>query len=159
MVLSHFVHTSKSWIDYTTGTPQKCVAGDCSKKLRADHSNDFEYDLRHVEGKFWGCMIQRWETQRKVLPWMQNNFADEAYVFQQDGAPCHTARIVQKWMAENMVSWIKDLWPLRIPELNPLDYDIWGIVDARVPATSHRNVTELKAKIVEEWDLLIDDSW
>ncbi|QQP40071.1 Transposable element tcb2 transposase, partial [Caligus rogercresseyi] len=40
----------------------------------------------------------------------------------QDGAPTHTAKIVQDWCAANFYHlWSKELWPLSSPDCNPLD--------------------------------------
>lgn len=38
-----------------------------------------------------------------VLPWVKDNFKDnENAVLKQDGAPCHTANIVQNWLKSNL---------------------------------------------------------
>ena len=49
----------------------------------------------------------------------------------QDGAAPHTARVVIQWLAdhfdENLVSrGIMNPWALHIPDLNPLNYYLWG---------------------------------
>ena len=49
------------------------------------------------------------------------------FVFQQNGAPAHTARLTQDWLRENCTDFIvKDEWPPNSPDLNPLDYHVWG---------------------------------
>ena len=49
------------------------------------------------------------------------------FVFQQDGAPAHTARVTQDWLKTNCRDFIaKDEWPPNSPDLNPLDYHVWG---------------------------------
>ena len=49
------------------------------------------------------------------------------YIFQQDGAPAHTARATQNWLQTNCPDFIaKDQWPPNSPNLNPLDYHVWG---------------------------------
>ena len=48
------------------------------------------------------------------------------YVFQQDGAPVHTANIVEVWCRENLTDFLdKTLWPSSSPYLNPLDFYAW----------------------------------
>jgi len=48
-------------------------------------------------------------------------------IFQQDGAPAHTARATQNWLQINCPDFIdKDQWPPNSPNLNPLDYHVWG---------------------------------
>jgi AraC-like DNA-binding protein len=49
------------------------------------------------------------------------------FIFQQDGAPAHTARLAQDWLRVNCPGFIeKDQWPPNSPDLNPLDYHVWG---------------------------------
>lgn len=49
------------------------------------------------------------------------------FVFQQDGAPAHTARVTQDWLHAHCAEFIaKDEWPPNSPDLNPLDYHVWG---------------------------------
>jgi len=49
------------------------------------------------------------------------------FVFQQDGAPAHIARQTQDWLMANCTDFIaKDQWPPNSPDLNPLEYHVWG---------------------------------
>ena len=43
------------------------------------------------------------------------------------------------------------MWPPSSPDLNPLDYGIWGYVEAKACATPHSNVESLKASVDREW--------
>ena len=55
---------------------------------------------------------------------MQNDF-----VFQQDGAPAYAEHQTQDWLAKNCADFIsKDQWPPNSPDLNPLDYCVWGMM-------------------------------
>lgn len=88
-----------------------------------------------------------------VLNWIQNNFGDdENYVFMQDGAPGHTAKIVQAWLKTNLNFWAKDVWPPSSPDLNPLDYSIWAFVQSRACKSSHPNLEALKSSISSAWE-------
>ena len=54
---------------------------------------------------------------RSVLP--------SGFIFQQDGAPTHTAKLAQDWIATNCTEFIgKDEWPPNLPDLNPLNYHV-----------------------------------
>jgi len=56
---------------------------------------------------------------RSVLP--------SGFIFQQDGAPAHMAKLAQDWIATKCIEFIsKDEWPPNSPDLNPLDYHVWG---------------------------------
>jgi len=54
---------------------------------------------------------------RSVLP--------SGFIFQQDGAPAHTAKLAQDWIATNCSEFTgKDEWPPNSPKLNPLNYNV-----------------------------------
>ena len=56
-----------------------------------------------------------------------NQLMPAGFIFQQDGAPAHTARVTQEWLHANCPEIIeKDQWPPNSPDLNPLDYHVWG---------------------------------
>ena len=47
------------------------------------------------------------------------------------------------------------LWPPNSPDLNPVDYVIWGIMQERVYNNGKiANVEELRQRIVDEWERL-----
>jgi len=46
------------------------------------------------------------------------------------------------------------LWSPNSPDLNPVDYKIWGLLQKRVYKTSTKDVDELRCQIAEEWDKL-----
>lgn len=59
----------------------------------------------------------------KVMPWIQQEFHGAQICFQQDGAPAHTANVVQEWCKANFDHfWPKDFWPPSSPDCNPLDF-------------------------------------
>ena len=38
----------------------------------------------------------------KLLPWLRRNYPEGNYVFQQDGAPAHTSKRTQEWLATHL---------------------------------------------------------
>lgn len=80
---------------------------------------------------------------------------DDTYCFQQDGAPSHTSRSTIRYLQENCPEFIEpELWPPNSPDLNPVDYSIWGILESMV--YTNYNITtidELKRRIVYCWDM------
>ena len=44
-----------------------------------------------------------------------------------------------------------NLWPPNNPDLNPVDYKIWGIVQQRVYQTQVHNIDELKQHLFRVW--------
>lgn len=93
-----------------------------------------------------------------VLPWLKANYPEGNYVWTQDGAPCHTAKKVQQFCKTNFANfWPHDFWPPSSPDLNPLDFAVWGVLEHSTNKTSHPNLESLKAAIHKEWDALSHD--
>jgi inhibitor of nuclear factor kappa-B kinase subunit alpha len=69
-------------------------------------------------------------------------------VFQQDSAPSHTASTTQEWLAENFHDHVTpNIWPPSSPDLNPLDYYVWGVVERETNKHAHNTKDSLKAAI------------
>jgi len=80
-------------------------------------------------------------------------FENQHWTFQQDGAPAHRSNVTQTWLKDNIPSFItREQWPPNSPDLNPLDFSIWGILQARVGSTSHCSIDTLKKTLVREWN-------
>lgn len=84
-----------------------------------------------------------------------------SFIFQQDGAPAHTARQTQEWLALKCPEMInKDEWPPNSPDLNPLDYYVWGAMlhmyQKYTPKPTSK--TELQAVLEKIWDDLPQQS-
>jgi inhibitor of nuclear factor kappa-B kinase subunit alpha len=98
---------------------------------------------------------QREILQKIVKPEGKRIFKNEQWTFQQDSAPAHSAKINQTWCKVNLPDFISSSeWPPSSPDLNPLDYCIWGVLEARVNATQHRSLNELKRAVRREWKKL-----
>jgi len=46
------------------------------------------------------------------------------------------------------------LWPPNSPDLNPVDYEVWGVLQQRVYHSRIRFVDHWKQRLIEEWALL-----
>lgn len=74
--------------------------------------------------------------------------------FQNDGAPCHFAVSVRQHLNETYRNrWIGRSgtisWPPRSPDLNPIDFFIWGCYKEIVYAKECANESELRQKLQE----------
>lgn len=90
--------------------------------------------------------------QTVVKPWLDATYPEGNYVWQQDGAPGHNANVTQKWLKANLANfWPKELWPPSSPDLNPLDYGFWGVLESRACSVPHKSVEALKISVGEHW--------
>jgi hypothetical protein len=79
------------------------------------------------------------EDCESLLP---NNF-----VLQQDCALAHSSRLAQEWIGQHSPEFVKkDEWPPNSPDLNPLDYHVWGAMLQRFKVFTPKptNKAELK---------------
>ena len=91
----------------------------------------------------------------KVLPWLKMNYPNGNYVWTQDGC---TAKKVQKFCKDNFADFFPAAFsPSFNPDLNPLDYAIWGKLEHSTNRTSHTSVDNLKQVLRLEWDKISRD--
>ena len=50
-------------------------------------------------------------------------------------------------------------WPSNSPDLNPVDYDIWGVIRQRVYRSRVRSVDELKQRMLHIWQGIEQIQW
>jgi len=90
---------------------------------------------------------------QELLPEIKE-FSDY-FTFQQDSAPAHRAKETVDLLKRETPDFIPpSLWPPNSPDLNPVDYKIWGLLQQRVYSRKIQNVEELRQRIVEEWERL-----
>jgi len=88
-----------------------------------------------------------------ILPDIQE--LSDVFIFQQDGAPAHRARETVELLQSVTPDFIPPtLWPPNSPDLNPVDYRIWGIMQENVYRTKVQDVDDLRERIVKAWEEL-----
>ena len=80
-----------------------------------------------MNGQYYRDML----LTRDLLPDIKQYL--DYFTFQQDGAPVHRARETVELLKVEMPDFIPpNLWPSNRPDLNPVDYKIWSILQERV---------------------------
>ncbi|XP_070528257.1 uncharacterized protein [Cardiocondyla obscurior] len=74
-------------------------------------------------------------------------------IFQQDGAPPHFSRRARKVLDRNFADrWMGRggpiSWPVRSPDMNVLDYFVWGYIKAQIENVRERTREEVRDAII-----------
>ena len=89
-----------------------------------------------------------------MIPEM-NELANSDYIFQQDGACAytskHTLAYFEGYLSQTAELLMPDEWPAHSPDLNPLNYGIWSILEKRVFAVEIRDVEHLCDQQGDAW--------
>jgi len=88
--------------------------------------------------------------KNNLLPFLDDLGDQENYLFQEDNAPIHTARVVRSWKVENDINSLP--WPAQSPDLNPIE-NLWDELERRVQAhiSLPKNRENLWEILQEEW--------
>jgi len=100
-----------------------------------------------INGDYYRNVLCR----QHLLPAIRS-ISGEFFTCQQDNAPAHRARETVEMLSRETPDFISPLqWPPNSPDLNPVDYAIWGQLQERVYRTRIRDVDHLVERLVEEW--------
>jgi hypothetical protein len=84
------------------------------------------------------------------------HIAGDMFIFQQDSAPAHRARETIEYLSRNAPYFIgPEIWPPNSPDLNPVDYSIWSIMEQRVYQRRIQNTDELRQCLVSVWNNIL----
>lgn len=88
--------------------------------------------------------------ENNLLSFIDSLDNQENYIFQEDNAPIHTARVVKSWKQENEVDSLP--WPAQSPDLNPIEH-LWDELERQVRARKllPKNRENLWEILQEEW--------
>lgn len=89
--------------------------------------------------------------QERLLPMMEIR---QTSIFMHDGAPCHRAKSVARWLHEQSVT-VLSPWPGNSPDLNPLE-NLWSILKTKVAQHNPTSLQHLHEVIREVWCREID---
>jgi hypothetical protein len=100
-----------------------------------------------VNGQYYRDFL----LSEQLLPAIRHT-AGDVYTFQQDSAPAHRARETIELLQRETPDFITpDLWPPNSPNLIPVNYWVWGILQVRVYRKIAEDGDELKLRLIEAW--------
>ena len=70
-------------------------------------------------------------------------------IFQQDGVPVHTSGVAQDWLEQHCPDFTKkDKWHPNAPDLNPLDFHVWGAMLEKYQAYKPKPINKAELNTV-----------
>jgi len=84
------------------------------------------------------------------LPDIQARCRQHKWTSQQDGAPAHTVgNVISDYVKKEKIDFIEpDMWPRNIPDLNPVDYAVFGALQQRVYRRQKLNTVEKLKRLI-----------
>jgi len=111
----------------------------------------------HIRGPWhqnkWS-ILSECAAEKEMLPDIRA-ISGDFFIFQQDNAPAHRVRETVALLQREVPAFIApNLWPPNSPDLNPVDYKVWGTMQDRDYRAKVRDVDDLKQRLVDVWDSL-----
>jgi hypothetical protein len=101
-----------------------------------------------IEGVKAGARV--YQLQGVVKPLNTTLFSGQKWVLQQDTVPAHKAKMTQEWLRRHVPASIStEDWPSGSPDLNPLDYKLWAVLEDKACQKRHNNLNSLKRSLVK----------
>ena len=103
------------------------------------------------EGVKTGAQVYQEDVlQGVVKPLNTAVFSGQKWVYQQDSAPAHKAKKTQEWLWRNVLTFISsEDWHSGSPDLNPLDYKLWAVLEDKACQKCQNNLDSLKRSSVK----------
>ena len=86
--------------------------------------------------------------ETKLLASARSLFPDEYWMFQNDNAPCHRAKLVKRWMQSRWVAQMNR--PAQSPDFNPTE-NLWHRINEIIAKNKPSNKRELIENIIQAW--------
>jgi len=88
--------------------------------------------------------------ENHLLPFLTSLDDEKAYIFQDDNASVHRAKVVIEWKEDNLIGSLP--WPAQSPDLNPIEH-VWDYLERRVRGrnSTPKSTADLVSALREEW--------
>jgi len=89
-----------------------------------------------------------------LLPTLRH-ISGNMFIFQKGSAPVHRARETIELLSRDTPDFVgPEMWPPNSPDLNPVDYSIWSVVEQRGYQERIQNTDELRQRLLTVWNEL-----
>ena len=89
-----------------------------------------------------------------LIPSAELLIGNSNYIFQQDGAPAHTANSVKEWLSQSNIELLP--WCPRSPDLNPIE-NMWAWMDHQMSRVRITSIEHLKEVLHQTWLTVPED--
>uniref|UniRef100_A0A8R1E8P8 HTH luxR-type domain-containing protein n=1 Tax=Caenorhabditis japonica TaxID=281687 RepID=A0A8R1E8P8_CAEJA len=126
-----------------------------SPKRRLAHNRLFPKSVMKINSEVYQKIV----LMDNLLPWVTQHFAGGPFILQQDWAPSHGSRSTLAVLEAHFPGFLdKNLWPASSPDLNPMDFSVWGMLEGKIAGKVFATVDDLKAALEVAW-ASIDDGY
>lgn len=88
--------------------------------------------------------------EQELLPSIPRlKYSNAEYIFQQDGASCHTARSTMVWLTAEAIPLLE--WPSSSPDLSPIE-TVWHKMKQKLRKEPSRTLQDLRSTITNIWE-------
>lgn len=84
----------------------------------------------------------------RLLPQIREWYGEQPWIFQQDSAPCHMAKAVKTWCAQNDVQLLP--WAGNSPDMNPIE-SLWDILKDEIHKEPITTKQTLIQRLIQVW--------
>uniref|UniRef100_A0A8R1ITP1 HTH luxR-type domain-containing protein n=1 Tax=Caenorhabditis japonica TaxID=281687 RepID=A0A8R1ITP1_CAEJA len=104
-------------------------------------------------------IARRLQISSSTVRILRQHFAGGPFILQQDWAPSHGSRSTLAVLEAHFPGFLdKNLWPASSPDLNPMDFSVWGMLEGKIAGKVFATVDDLKAALEVAW-ASIDDGY
>uniref|UniRef100_A0A8R1ES90 HTH luxR-type domain-containing protein n=1 Tax=Caenorhabditis japonica TaxID=281687 RepID=A0A8R1ES90_CAEJA len=77
-------------------------------------------------------IARRLQISSSTVRILRRHFAGGPFILQQDWAPSHGSRSTLAVLEAHFPGFLdKNLWPASSPDLNPMDFSVWGMLEGK----------------------------
>lgn len=87
--------------------------------------------------------------ETRLIPQMDEWFGNGRKIFMQDGAPCHTAKSIKRFLEDKRIPLLR--WPGNSPDMNPIE-NVWECLKRELSRDKITTRVQLIERIVYHWN-------